>query len=148
MVKRSQIIFEESLKNIFSTAMRISSRKSVFQRFLGIAAIAAVVLTACGDPIGSKYVGFAECITQKGAKMYGTYRCPHCLKQKAMFGREGAKKLNYIECDPNGKNANPWLCQEKGIDGYPTWEFADGQRITGEMTLEILAQKTGCVLPP
>jgi len=39
------------------------------------------------------------------------------------------------------------LCLEKKVDGYPTWDFADGSRVTGEQSLRVLAEKTGCQLP-
>jgi hypothetical protein len=37
-------------------------------------------------------------------------------------------------------------CREAGIKAYPTWEFADGERVTGELQLAVLAEKTQCVL--
>ena len=29
---------------------------------------------------------FAQCLTDKGLVLYGTYRCGYCNQQKAMFG--------------------------------------------------------------
>lgn len=89
---------------------------------------------------------FAQCLGDKGAVFYGTFWCPHCQKQKAMFGKS-ERLLPYVECStPDGQNQLP-VCREKEIDGYPTWEFADGSRETGEVPLQTLAEKTGCVLP-
>lgn len=104
-------------------------------------------LSGCGDQIGDKYVPLAKCLTQNNVKMYGAYWCPHCENQKAAFGPQGFDEINYIECDPRGKNAKPELCAQKGIDGYPTWEFSDGSVLKGEVGLETLAEKTGCQLP-
>ena len=62
-----------------------------------------------------------------------------------MFGKSD-KYLPYIECSTaDGKGQLP-ICNEQNISGYPTWEFADGSRETGELSLAHLAQKTGCPL--
>lgn len=70
--------------------------------------------------------------------MYGAYWCPHCADQKELF--EGAAdQVPYVECDPEGENSQAQLCQEKNIQGYPTWEI-DGQFYPGVQSLEALAQ--------
>lgn len=90
--------------------------------------------------------GFALCLEEKGAVFYGAFWCPHCQSQKAMFGRS-EKLLPYVECStPDGQNQAE-ECRAKNIEGYPTWEFNDGSRLTGEIPLETLAEKTGCELP-
>jgi thiol-disulfide isomerase/thioredoxin len=89
---------------------------------------------------------FASCITGTGAQFYGAFWCPHCQDQKKIFGRS-AKKLPYVECStPDGKGQLP-ACKEKGIEGYPTWVFADGSRISSKLELTDLAEKTKCTLP-
>ncbi len=89
----------------------------------------------------------AQCITDSGAKFYGTFWCPHCQKQKMMFGRAATKLLPYIECStPDGKGQLQ-ICTDNQIEGYPTWEFIDGSRLTGEIPLTTLAEKTGCIAP-
>ena len=35
-------------------------------------------------------------------------------------------------------------CKQELIQGYPTWEFSDGSRQSGELTISQLSQKTGC----
>ncbi len=106
------------------------------------------LLTACGDKLGDRYTGFAQCLTDKEVKVYGAYWCPKCDKQKKMFGKKAFKKVDYVECDPRGANANPELCLKKKIEGYPTWEFSDGSMVRGITDLEDLSEKTGCALPP
>ncbi len=97
------------------------------------------------DSVPGKLDGFAQCLKDKGAVFYGAFWCPHCQSQKEMFGRS-AKLLPYVECStPNGREQLP-LCIEKKIEGYPTWEFADGSREGGEVPLSKLAEKTGCAL--
>lgn len=93
-----------------------------------------------------QYDEFARCLTDKGVVFYGAFWCPHCQNQKAMFGRS-AKKLPYVECSlPSGQGQTS-TCIEEGIESYPTWEFTDGSRETGELTLQYLSEKTGCELP-
>lgn len=92
------------------------------------------------------YDVFARCLKEKGAVFYGAFWCPHCQNQKMMFGKS-AKLLPYVECStPDGKNQFQ-VCKDKQIEGYPTWEFADGSRETGEVALERLSEKTKCQLP-
>ncbi len=87
-----------------------------------------------------KHDAFAQCITDSGAIFYGTQWCPHCKKQKAMFGNSLAK-INYVDCDKEGLT-----CRKKKITGYPTWILGDGKRLEGEKSLEILAKETNCPL--
>ena len=105
--------------------------------------IAWLVVTP-GKP--GKLDAFATCIKDSGAKFYGAFWCPHCQKQKAMFGKS-AKILPYIECStPDGKSQMS-VCKDAGVEGYPTWEFKDGTRMSGEVALETLGEKTQCELP-
>ncbi len=93
-----------------------------------------------------KLDGFAQCLSEKGAKFYGAFWCPHCQDQKRLFGKSD-DLLPYIECSaPNGKDQLQ-VCTDAKIEGYPTWDFADMSRETGQVTLAKLAEKTGCVLP-
>lgn len=90
---------------------------------------------------------FATCLKDKGATFYGAFWCPHCQNQKKMFGNS-ARLLPYVECSlPDGSGQNQ-ACNDKQVQSYPTWEFADKSRETGEVALKTLAEKTGCVLPP
>jgi len=83
----------------------------------------------------AKYMGSADCA------MYGSYTCPHCNTQKLMFG-DAFKYIKYVECNPNGKNANVELCNQKGIEAFPTWDI-NGQFYEGAKSLRELAKLTG-----
>ena len=85
------------------------------------------------------YDGFAMCLSENGATMYGANWCSHCQNQKHMFG-DSFEYVNYVECPDNQD-----LCIEKGIEGYPTW-IINGMKYPGEHTLEELSQLTGCSL--
>ena len=88
---------------------------------------------------------FARCLKDNGAVFYGAFWCPHCQTQKKMFGKS-EKLLAYVECSaPDGRSQNQ-TCRDKNIEGYPTWEFADGSRLKGEIELRTLAEKTACLL--
>lgn len=86
----------------------------------------------------------AECLTEKGVKFYGAYWCPHCTAQKKMFGR-AMSKVTYIECAiPGDPRAQTQACKDAKIEGYPTWVFPDDSRLSGEISLQRLAEKSGC----
>ncbi|MEX0269104.1 hypothetical protein AB3R30_08170 [Leptolyngbyaceae cyanobacterium UHCC 1019] len=76
------------------------------------------------------------------AKMYGAYWCPHCTRQKDLFGKSAIQSISYIECDPRGENAQPNLCKAAKITGYPTWEIK-GKQYVGVQSLEELAKASG-----
>ncbi len=88
------------------------------------------------------YDSFAQCLTEKGAAMYGAYWCNHCAAQKEMFGKS-FKYINYIECDSRGENAKPELCEQAAITGYPTW-IIDRKQYKGVQQFETLASITNC----
>jgi hypothetical protein len=93
-----------------------------------------------------KYDEFAQCIANSGTIFYGAFWCPHCAATKALFG-SSAKYLPYTECStPDGKSQLQ-VCTDADVSGYPTWVFPDQSRLSGEQTLETLAQKTNCPLP-
>lgn len=85
----------------------------------------------------------ATCITDSGAKFYGSFWCSHCQAQKKDFG-ESAKLIPYIECSTAGGNGQLPVCEAAGITSYPTWEFGDGSFLLGRVPLDILAERTGC----
>ncbi len=93
-----------------------------------------------------EYDSFAQCLAEKGAVFYGAFWCPHCNAQKKMFG-SSQKLLPYVECSTADGKAQTQACIEKNVASYPTWEFADGTRLSGEIPLATLAEKTGCALP-
>jgi len=93
----------------------------------------------------NNYDGFAKCLKEKETKMYGAFWCGHCKKQKEMFG-DSFKHLNYIECSFPDKSGQTEICIQEKIMSYPTWEFSNGERFEGVMSLKQLNIKTGCEL--
>ena len=103
-----------------------------------------LILAGCSS--NEEYIPFAKCLNEKGVKMYGAYWCGHCQNQKKMFG-DSWEFVNYIECSLPGNSGQTEICKKEGITGYPTWEFADGEREGGELSFETLSKKSGCSLP-
>ena len=95
-----------------------------------------IVIAGCGK----NYDSFAQCLTEKDAKMYGADWCTHCQEQKKMFG-SAFKYVDYINCDFNKDE-----CNEKEIGGYPTW-IINGTSYRGVQSLSRLGFLTGCELP-
>ncbi|NCN99003.1 hypothetical protein GW923_02360 [Candidatus Pacearchaeota archaeon] len=120
----------------------MKNRNIVLGIVLVIILIGAIYLMLPKD--SGDYDEFAQCLTDSGAKMYGAFWCSHCTNQKKMFGTSWSN-INYIECSTPGGDGQTLECQQAGISGYPTWEFADSSRISGEVTIAQLSQKTGCV---
>jgi len=94
------------------------------------------LLAGCANN-SAKYGPVELCLKEKGVEKYGVEWCPVCAKQKKLFGSdlEGI----YIECLDR-----PQYCLDNNIEGYPTWDFPDGERHVGLLTPEELAEKAGC----
>jgi hypothetical protein len=115
---------------------------------LVLGVVATVLLRGTtGSPAQSgAYDQFAQCLKDKGATFYGAFWCPHCQATKKLFG-SSVHLLPYVECSTADASGQTQICIDKKITGYPTWEFADGSRLNGEIPLATLAEKTGCTLP-
>jgi hypothetical protein len=109
-----------------------------------IAIFVLLLLSGCnGEKQDGKYAALAQCLTDKGVKMYGAFWCNHCNNQKKMFG-DDFRYITYIECDEGGENADPAACEEAGIEGFPTWTFPGQSSLAGEISPEQLAKKANC----
>lgn len=89
----------------------------------------------------------AQCLTEKGVKMYASFRCGVCAKTKEMFG-SSFQYIQEIECHPQAPDTQWPLCQQKGITGTPTWiiepQGIEQNRHTGFLSLDELRAFTGC----
>jgi|WetSurMetagenome_2_1015567.scaffolds.fasta_scaffold251584_1 hypothetical protein len=111
--------------------------------FMLMIAASLLVLSACGEVKDGKYAEIAKCMTEKGVKMYGAYWCSHCLEQKKLFG-DDLRYVNYVECDPGGKDSKREECVAAGVKSYPTW-FFPGQDLQVGVTDPVeLAKKANC----
>lgn len=123
------------------------NKKTVLAISLVIIAIIGLLIYASKkDNQPGVYDTFASCVAESGAKFYGAFWCPNCQNQKKMFG-SSAKLLPYVECSTaDGRSQTP-QCTELGIEGYPTWRFADGNEVVGVIGLEAISTATSCPLP-
>lgn len=107
----------------------------------------ALVASGCSrlikstPPAPPATTALAEHLTNTGAKLYGTYWCPYCNKQEELF-KDAIKKVQVVECDPKGENAQPQLCNAARVSSYPTWEI-NGKMHRGVRSLEELAVLSG-----
>lgn len=129
----------------------MQNQQKIFFGVIGLLILGVIGMVALRSSEGTssgpgKYDTFAMCLAEKGATFYGAFWCPHCQSQKKLFG-SSAKLLPYVECSTADGQAQTQICIDKKITGYPTWEFADGERLNGEIPLAQLAEKTGCELP-
>ncbi|MGB8816098.1 MAG: hypothetical protein WCC74_02620 [Minisyncoccia bacterium] len=122
-------------------AIYLYSKNNSENSYISNETIATTTEPIASSTIVYKYDDFAKCLTGKGILMYGAIWCENCKIQKNLFG-SSFQYIKYVECPDNAK-----LCLEKGIEGYPTWIFADGKKIEGRDTLEDLAKVSGCELP-
>lgn len=124
--------------------MKLSKAKLFFYGVLIlIAVLVAYKMIQNSGP--GKYDSFAQCLSDKGVQMYGAYWCPVCKQQKAMFGKSW-DYIQSVECSKPNKQGQTQFCTDRGILSYPTWEFADGEKIEGLRTFEELAEKTNCTI--
>jgi len=113
------------------------------KQFIIILILFSSLLAACSA--GPDNTDFAKCLTANGMTFYGAFWCPHCQSMKEKFG-DSMKYIQYVECDPRGKNPRPDLCDEKTITGYPTFIFANDNRLQGAQDLSNLGVEAGCSL--
>jgi len=83
---------------------------------------------------------------ESGARFFGTYWCPNCQQQKALF-EASAERLPYVECTPGGRGGpvNP-ACVANEVTNYPTW-IIRGSRHTGVISVAELARLSGFAWP-
>ena len=101
-------------------------------------------------PSSSQAIELAKYMKENDIKFYGTYWCPHCARQKELFGSQAMSIVPYVECSPKGFSygslgtGETKICRTK-IDGYPTFRDLKGKLkdVSGEMPLEVLAKQVG-----
>jgi len=89
----------------------------------------------------------AQCLTEKGVNMYGSFRCGVCAQTRSMFG-DAFEYVKEIECHPDGKNSQWQLCLDKSIKGTPTWVLepngVEQKRYKGFLNADELREFSGC----
>ncbi len=107
-----------------------------------IISIVSVVFILIAAGIGFSYMNskkpgplddFAQCLTDKGAVMYGATWCKYTNAQKAMFGNS----MRFIDYRDFSENPE--------VKKTPTW-FIDGQKYENTQSLDKLALVSGCTV--
>ncbi|MBW3011859.1 hypothetical protein KY311_01620 [Candidatus Woesearchaeota archaeon] len=104
-----------------------------------ITMLIVLAVVASNNKPKTNYNTFAQCLTEKGAVMYGTYWCSHCNAQKEDFG-DAFQYIDYVECSDEKEK-----CIENGIQGFPTW-IINNEKYPGRQKMETLSELTGCEL--
>ena len=79
-----------------------------------------------------------------GGRFYGSWTCPACQRQLALFNRTDQNAIPYIECNkPEEYPEQAKICQSAELRVYPTWELRDGSRLEGVQSLETLQRWSG-----
>ena len=112
---------------------------------LSVVGIVALRISDSKRPIDDGAIAtLAQCLSDKGVKMYGAEWCSHCQDQKKAFG-DAWPLIDYVECgvpgDPRGQAEE---CEKDGVSTYPTWQFSLGHRETGKLSFVELAFNAGC----
>lgn len=79
----------------------------------------------------------AQCLSEKGAKLYASQFCPHCQEQKKLFG-DALSKVEVVECSTKLDE-----CQNAGITAYPTWVI-NGRKFLGTKDMKTLYEIADC----
>ena len=82
-------------------------------------------------------IALAKHMSSRGIVMYSAFWCPHCHEQKEMFGKQASSELEIIECAEDGQNSQRSLCQNKGIEAFPSWEINGKTHFMNDLNLYI-----------
>ncbi len=90
-------------------------------------------------------VAFAKSLRDAGVIFFGADWCPNCSEQKRLF-EDGSQFLNVVEVTNPDRTANARGIAEN-VTVYPTWQFQNGSRQTGVLTLAQLSTASGIAIP-
>ncbi|MEO0843227.1 MAG: vitamin K epoxide reductase family protein [Cyanobacteria bacterium J06643_5] len=92
---------------------------------------------------GAAEIALARHLKAISAKQYIAWWCPHCHKQKLLFGKEAYREVPHTDCaDADNPNNQKLVCKKAGIQSYPTWRIRD-KTYMGAQSLEDLAKASG-----
>jgi|TARA_Y100000310_G_scaffold146788_1_gene146096 hypothetical protein len=125
-----------------SNIERNTIKKPKNKKKILLVSIVSVVFVLIVGGIGFSYINslnptplddFAQCLTDKGAVMYGASWCKYTDAQKAMFGNS-IRLIDYRDFTENPE-----------VKITPTW-FVDKQKYENVQSFDRLAAVTGCVI--
>ncbi len=90
-------------------------------------------------------VAFAQALAADNVKFYGAAWCPFCTQQKELF-EDGGAFLPFIEVTNPDRTLNS-EGTAANIQAFPTWEFQDGTRREGLLSLDEISTLSGIAIP-
>ncbi len=90
-------------------------------------------------------VAFAQALAAAGAKFYGAAWSADTAAQRQLF-EDGGQLLPFVEVTNADRTPNQ-IAIDNNITTYPTWVFADGSRLEGVQTLQVLSERAGVDIP-
>lgn len=128
----------QAMKQKFSVVARMAFPVLI----AGVVAAGVTYFAQTGNVVKKDYTIFVQSLNERGVVYYKSVKCNNCKRQEKLFG-ESIKKLNSVECHPDGENPQPELCLTKGIKKTPTFLIEMGgvevKRLEGLQQLDDLA---------
>lgn len=112
---------------------------------VGLAAEGEGAVTTPEGELAPDLVAFAKALSAAEVIYFGAAWCPACTQQKQLFA-DGGQFLPFVEVTKADRTLNEIGVQEN-IQTFPTWEFPDGTRATGVLSLQELSQRSGVPIP-
>lgn len=131
---------EAQQQQVQETEQKRKAKRIIVWALIIIAAVGVVFLLYKKVTGPGKYDALAQCMTENDMTMYGTDWCPHCQRQKQLFGKS-FKYIHFVNCDLGT------ACDEAGVQAYPTWGKNKELIPSGVKSLAELAKISGCQLP-
>jgi Zn ribbon nucleic-acid-binding protein len=87
-------------------------------------------------------IELAKYLQRNDISVAGAFWCPHCRRQRELFGQQAWAMIPYRECATQGYQHQTCPSQ---VAGYPTWlRGRKGEVVaSGELPLAVLAEKVG-----
>ncbi len=90
-------------------------------------------------------VGFAQALAESGTQLFGAAWSAASTEQRDLF-EDGRNELPFIEITGPDRTLNS-IGVAEDITVFPTWEFPDGSRSEGVLTLEEISERSGIDIP-
>lgn len=125
------------------------ARNAIPVLIAGIVAAGVTYFAQASITTQADYTTFVTSLNEEGVIYYKSVKCNNCKRQEAMLG-EAYKKLNSVECHPDGENPQVELCLQKKIRKTPTFlieeDGVEKKRLEGLQPLDDLAKWAGVEL--